>query len=106
MLKCYFLTLGPWSSGKQPWINLRETPTHSEERKTNLQHFRGKSSCERNERYFFNATLQIQLHKNWPYMQFLSKMAPKIREKIILHVPCWRNKFLLSNIGYYISEEE
>ena len=49
------------------WIDLREkAPTHSEARKTNFQYSRGKSSCERSERYFFNG-LQIQLHKNWPY---------------------------------------
>ena len=28
--------------------------------------FRGKSSCERTERYFFNG-LQIRLHKNWSH---------------------------------------
>ena len=42
-----------------------KAPTHSEARKTNFQHFRGKSSCERIKRYFFNG-LQIQLRKNWP----------------------------------------
>ena len=46
----------------------RKLPSHSEARKTNFQHFRGKSSCERTERCFFN-WLQIQLHKNWPYIK-------------------------------------
>ena len=49
---------------------MENTPTHSEVRKTNFQHFRGKSSCERTERYFFNG-LQIQLHKNWPEGELL-----------------------------------
>ena len=43
----------------------RKLPTHSEARKTNFQLFRGKSSFERTERYFFNG-LQIQVHNNWP----------------------------------------
>ena len=45
---------------------LEKALTHSEAMKTNFQHFRGKSSCERTERYFFNG-LQTQPHKNWPY---------------------------------------
>ena len=66
VLNCDFLQLGPWRSGKQFWIDIEETSDyHSEARKTNFQHFRGKSLCERTEMYFFNG-LQIQLRKNWP----------------------------------------
>ena len=48
-----------------------KAPTRSEARKTNFQYFRGKSSCERTEMYFFNR-LQIRLHKNWPDDRFSS----------------------------------
>ena len=43
---------------------LEKNPTHSDPM-TNFEHFRGKSSCERTERHFFNG-LQVQLHKIWP----------------------------------------
>ena len=40
-----FLQPDPWRSWKQLWIDLgRKLPRHSEARKTNFQHFRGKSS--------------------------------------------------------------
>ena len=35
---------------------MEKAPTHSEARKTNFQHFRGESSCERTQRYFFQRT--------------------------------------------------
>ena len=65
-----FLQLGPWRRGKQ--LRVEKTPTHAEARQTNFQHFRGKSSREPTESYFFNELqilyeLRIQLNKNWPH---------------------------------------
>ena len=61
----------PGEAGNSSGKILEKTPSHSEARKTNFQHFRGKTSCERTESYFFNR-LQIQLHKNWPHTSFFS----------------------------------
>ena len=61
-----------WAPGEAGNISgqiLEKTLSHSQARKTNFQHFRGKSSCERTERYFFNG-LQIQLHNNCFVMLF------------------------------------
>ena len=60
---------------------MKKAPTHSEARQTNSQHFRGYSSCERTERYFFNG-LQIQLNKNWPKWVFLRRKERK--SKLVL----------------------
>ena len=44
-----------WAPGEarnsSVWVDFGRYPTHSETRKTNFQRFRGKSSCERSERY-------------------------------------------------------
>ena len=53
----------PWSRVTVPWSAVSEL--YAEDSPANFQHFRGKSSCEHTERYFFNG-LQIRLHKNWP----------------------------------------
>ena len=68
-----FLQLGPWRSGKQLWIYIGQSCVHSEARKANFHHFRGKSLCERIEMYFFNG-MKIQLHKNWPNIFFIKIM--------------------------------
>ena len=75
---------GNSSSGKM----LEKAPTHSEARKTNFQHFRGKSSCERAEKYFFNG-LQIQLHinKNWPKTG-TSSVVTKLRQRDTIIQQC------------------
>ena len=66
--KCWrrFPATGPLEKrGKQLWINLEESSDSFRGEEDLFQHFRGKSSCERTERYFFNG-LQIQLLNNWP----------------------------------------
>ena len=61
---------------------LEKTPIHSEARKTNFQHVRGKTSYERAEKYFFNG-LHIQVHKNSPELElsFYSSGGGKNRMK-------------------------
>ena len=65
---------------------LEKAPTYSEARKTNFQHFRGKSSCERTERYIFNG-LQIQLHKNDPIGD-CNRVWPSWMKKVLTVICC------------------
>ena len=53
VIPCY---RAPRKAGNTPSQILGKNPTHSEARKTDFQHCRGKSSCERAERDFFNLT--------------------------------------------------
>ena len=64
MLSVTSCNWAPGEAGNSSGSILEKAPTHSEAKKTDFQHFRGKSSCERTERHLFNG-LQIQLHKNW-----------------------------------------
>ena len=56
----------PGEAGNSSGSILEKTPTHSEARRTDFQHFRGERSCERIEGYLLNG-LRIRLRNNWPY---------------------------------------
>ena len=48
-----FVQLGSWRRGKQLWVDLGETATHSVAGKATFHHFRGKSCCERTREVLF-----------------------------------------------------
>ena len=68
---------------------MEKASTHSDASKTIFQHFRGKPSCQRTERYFFNG-LQIQLRKNWPHHTFhIQKYVSRVTfNSAVLHAQC------------------